>query len=206
VEEYFRSVEIKQPLSLWSRIERLAWGAPIWQFAIRNVERRIERLIDRSDEHGAKTRRRLRAYCLFIIRVDDYGRLLSRAARTQIRGFRDAGASKTLIRDAVIGRLLDRLSGQTEMAEWRSRLVLALGVIWHALTMVSAAVLLTLVVALPGAALMKLVVSGVLVVFFVFSIAFINALTIRQFFARPKLAVFCDAMKPPVTPQLRAVS
>ena len=204
-EENLRSAEKKRPLSLWSRIERFARGAPIWQFAIRVIEHRTERLIDRTDERGKKAGRRLRVYCLFLICVDDYGRLLSKAARKQVRELRDAGASKTLIRDAVVGCLLDRLSGQMELTTRRSLWVLTLGIIWHALTMVSAAILLAFVVALPGAVFMKLVVSVALVVFFVFSTALINALTVRPFIALPKVTAFCEAMKPPAMPQLHVV-
>lgn len=205
VEEAFRSAEINRPLSLWARIEHFAWGALVWRLAIHSLEQRIEQLIDRVDERGKKLRRRLRAYCFFLFRLEDYGRLLSRAARKQIRKLRNAGASKSLIRDAVIGRLLHLKTGELCLKERRSRMVLALGICWHVLATVSAALLLTLVIALPAPPIEKFLVSALLVLSFLYSIAFINALTIRPHFSLPTLAALCDAMKPQSSLRLWAV-
>jgi hypothetical protein len=110
-----------------------------------------------------------------------------------------------LIRDAVIGRLLDRKTGKVNLRKNRSLQVLALGVSWHMLATISTVLLLVLVIALPGALLLKLLVSGVLIAFLVYSFALINALTIRQYLALPSLAVICNAMERSTASPLKVV-
>ena len=206
VEEKIRSAETKKPLPTWRRIERIACGAPIWAGIIRILEEISEQLIDRTDKGSRRFHRRSRAYCHFLIQLEDYGRMLSGAARARVRRLGDAGASKMLVRDAVIGRLLDRKTGELNLRKKRSLQVLALGVSWHILATISTALLLVLVIAVPGALILKLLVAGALIAFFVYSFALINALTVRQYFAFPSFVVFAKAMERSIAPPLKAVS
>jgi hypothetical protein len=171
-------LEANEQLSVVRRVETLSWGRPIWALIAEVHYALMDPLLESDEGSDRRQLIRYRARAMRWRERADVGRALTNAMKKRIRGIRSEGISSFVIRDAVIGRVL-RQDGSIDVRARRRYVLLILGTLWHLVATAIAILLLLIAVMLPGPLLTKAVAAVVIVAFSLFSIGFVNAVTIR---------------------------
>jgi hypothetical protein len=107
-----------------------------------------------------------------------YRRRMTFAMVRKAAKLRAAGLSDATIRALTVGRVL-RSDGSLVLPTWRRRTIKTLGWLWRAITVIVAALLITLVWASAGHPITKLLVTIPLALFFLFGWLYMDAITLR---------------------------
>jgi len=179
--------------SLLRRIERIAWCDFTWRLQITMIYR---------IRAWRRRKRRTRTPSFYRTQVRDLlhddakvlGRVLTKDMRALVAQLRFRSVDSQTIRDGVIGRVVrrkwrrreERSSGRKcekvatiDLKPWRKRALLWLGWLWHLIATVAIALLILLVVLIPGSLIFKTAVVFALVAFYVFCGGLMNAITLR---------------------------
>ena len=169
-------------LTLFRRIERWAWAAPAWVLVAAIFENIIALSLRAELFGNGNVRSAYRAIARSARQVAAFGRPLSDELQEKVKILSTQNLSQDLIRDGVLGRIF-RADGTIDLRARRYLLLRILGSIWHVISFVSVSCLIVLAAILPGFTLTKVSVAIVLLTFLLFSIAFINAITLRTSYA-----------------------
>ena len=176
-------LDFNEEVSLLRQIEAFAWLRPYWKWRERVFDRRARRRSN-AIPRIARQNRYFRYLTLSLVakHLADYGRALNFSMKARVTKLVSMDMPQLRIRDGVIGRII-AADGSLVIGHARKFLILALGIGWHTISSISIALLCALAISLPGSWPTKLLVTGFLVIFYLLTLGFMNALTLRPVIA-----------------------
>lgn len=173
-----------KPESVIRILEGVVIGRPIWQLVevIRNEQlaRSLpsEVFAGVDDLRSRSARRRIRARANWAHDRVLYGRAVNFAMRRAASAEKENGAVACELRDLIYGRVIDT-DGEREMGRVKATLIFTLGIAWHVIGVLIAALLLTLLWESPLNVVTSLTITLLIVAVFSLCLAHVNAISIR---------------------------
>ena len=192
MDEQFRRYAPDERESLARRLEAVAIGRPIWRIVEHHYNWRLSRLLPKESSGSVEVQstavqhRKIRACSNRAHDRVHFGRKVSFAMRHVATHLRRSQVSPSTIRDLIYGRVIGP-DGQQRMSQSTACIILILGIVWQALGLLVTSILIALAIGMAGLTAASAVVSGLVLLFWLFAFGHINAIAIRPSMAAVKM-------------------